>query len=337
MTEPQFAVDAAGLRKTYGETRALDGLDLRVPAGTVHGLLGPNGAGKTTCVRVLATLARPDGGRAVVAGHDVARDAERVRTRIGLVGQHAAVDEVLTGRQNLVMFGRLYHLGVRTARRRADELLERFRLAGAADRPAGQYSGGMRRRLDLAAGMVLAPSVLFLDEPTTGLDPRSRIEVWDAVRTLADAGTTVLLTTQYLEEADRLADAISVIDRGRVIADGTPDELKSRLGGDHLEVVLEDPAALARAAEAVARVAGTEPEVDADALTVGAPVADRVGALTGAVRALDEAGVRVADIGVRRPTLDEVFLHLTDQNRLTDHNRQTDQNRETDENEEVPA
>ncbi|MFV2173247.1 ATP-binding cassette domain-containing protein [Actinomadura sp. LOL_011] len=337
MTEPQFAVDAAGLRKTYGETRALDGLDLRVPAGTVHGLLGPNGAGKTTCVRVLATLARPDGGRAVVAGHDVARDAERVRTRIGLVGQHAAFDEVLTGRQNLVMFGRLYHLGVRTARRRADELLERFRLAGAADRPAGQYSGGMRRRLDLAAGMVLAPSVLFLDEPTTGLDPRSRIEVWDAVRTLADAGTTVLLTTQYLEEADRLADAISVIDRGRVIADGTPDELKSRLGGDHLEVVLEDPAALARAAEAVARVAGTEPEVDADALTVGAPVADRVGALTGAVRALDEAGVRVADIGVRRPTLDEVFLHLTDQNRLTDHNRQTDQNRETDENEEVPA
>ncbi|MEV5831273.1 ATP-binding cassette domain-containing protein [Spirillospora sp. NPDC052242] len=323
MTEPQFAIDAAGLRKTYGATRALDGLDLRVPAGTVHGVLGPNGAGKTTCVRVLATLARPDGGRAVVAGHDVVRDPGRVRTRIGLVGQHAAVDEVLTGRQNLVMFGRLYHLGARWARRRADELLERFRLADAADRPAGQYSGGMRRRLDLAAGMILAPSVLFLDEPTTGLDPRSRIEVWDAVRSLADGGTTVLLTTQYLEEADRLADAISVIDRGRVIAGGAPDELKSRLGGDHLEIVLEDPGALDRAAAVVARIAGTEPEVDADALRVGAPVRDRVGALTGAVRALDEADVRVADIGVRRPTLDEVFLHLTGD--------------PTDENEEVPA
>ncbi|RSN42446.1 MULTISPECIES: daunorubicin resistance protein DrrA family ABC transporter ATP-binding protein [Actinomadura] len=311
MTEPQFAIDAAGLRKTYGATRALDGLDLRVPAGTVHGVLGPNGAGKTTCVRVLATLARPDAGRAAVAGHDVVRDPGRVRTRIGLVGQHAAVDEVLTGRQNLVMFGRLYHLGARWARRRADELLERFRLADAADRPAGQYSGGMRRRLDLAAGMILAPSVLFLDEPTTGLDPRSRIEVWDAVRSLADGGTTVLLTTQYLEEADRLADAISVIDRGRVIAEGAPDELKSRLGGDHLEVVLEDAGALAAAAAVVARIAGTEPEVDADALRIGAPVRDRVGALTGAVRALDEADVRVADIGVRRPTLDEVFLHLT--------------------------
>ncbi|OLT24678.1 daunorubicin/doxorubicin resistance ABC transporter ATP-binding protein DrrA [Actinomadura sp. CNU-125] len=312
MTEPQFAIDAAGLRKTYGETRALDGLDLRVPAGTVHGVLGPNGAGKTTCVRVLATLARPDGGRASVAGHDVVGDPARVRTRIGLVGQYAAVDEVLTGRQNLVMFGRLYHLGGRAARRRADELLERFRLADAADRPAGRYSGGMRRRLDLAAGMILAPAVLFLDEPTTGLDPRGRIEVQDAVRALADGGTTVLLTTQYLEEADRLADEISVIDRGRVIAAGSPDRLKSRLGGDHLRVVVADPGALDRAAEVVARVAGAEPEVDADALTVGAPVPDRVGALTGAVRALDEAGVRVADIGVRRPTLDEVFLHLTD-------------------------
>ncbi|MBE1537327.1 ATP-binding cassette domain-containing protein [Actinomadura algeriensis] len=329
MTEPQIAVDAVGLRKTYGGTRALDGLDLRVPAGAVHGLLGPNGAGKTTCVRVLATLARPDGGRASVAGHDVVRDAGRVRTRIGLVGQHAAVDEVLTGRQNLVMFGRLYHLGARRARRRADELLERFRLADAADRPAGQYSGGMRRRLDLAAGMILAPAVLFLDEPTTGLDPRSRIEVWDAVRSLADGGTTVLLTTQYLEEADRLADEISVIDRGRVIAGGTPDRLKSRLGGDRLEIVLDDPGALARAAEVVARIAGTEPEVDADALAIGAPVPDRVEALTGAVRALDEAGVRVADIGVRRPTLDEVFLHLTG-------GAETDR-AETDENEEVPA
>ncbi|MDL4820821.1 ATP-binding cassette domain-containing protein [Actinomadura opuntiae] len=311
MTEPHLAVDAAGLRKTYGRTAALDGLDLRVPAGTVHGLLGPNGAGKTTCVRVLATLARPDGGRAVVAGHDAVRAPDRVRARIGLVGQHAAVDELLTGRQNLVMFGRLHHLGARRARRRADELLERFRLAGAADRPAGGYSGGMRRRLDLAAGMILAPAVLFLDEPTTGLDPRSRIEVWDAVRALAGGGTTVVLTTQYLEEADRLADAISVIDRGRVIAEGSPDRLKSRLGGDHLRIVVEDPGALAAAAEIAHRVAGAEPEVDADALAVTAPVPDRVGALTGAVRALDEAGVRVADIGVRRPTLDEVFLHLT--------------------------
>ncbi|MER6809689.1 ATP-binding cassette domain-containing protein [Spirillospora sp. NPDC000708] len=311
MTEPRAAVDAAGLRKTYGGTAALDGLDLRVPAGTVHGLLGPNGAGKTTCVRVLTTLARLDGGRAAVAGHDVVRAPELVRTRIGLVGQHAAVDEVLTGRQNLVMFGRLHHLGVRGARRRADELLERFRLADAADRPAGTYSGGMRRRLDLAAGMILAPAVLFLDEPTTGLDPRSRIEVWDAVRALAGGGTTVVLTTQYLEEADRLADAVSVIDRGRVIAEGAPDRLKSRLGGDRLRIVVEDPGALGAAAAIAGRVSGAEPEVDAGALAVGAPVTDPVAALTGAVRALDEAGVRVADIGVRRPTLDEVFLHLT--------------------------
>ncbi|QFG20485.1 ATP-binding cassette domain-containing protein [Actinomadura sp. WMMB 499] len=311
MTERCFAVDAAGLRKTYGETRALDGLDLRVPAGTVHGLLGPNGAGKTTCVRVLATLARPDGGTASVAGHDVVRDADLVRTRIGLVGQHAAVDEVLTGRQNLDMFGRLYHLGARRARERADELLGRFGLGDAADRPAGRYSGGMRRRLDLAAGMIVAPAVLFLDEPTTGLDPRARIEVWEAVRSLADGGTTVVLTTQYLEEADRLADAVSVIDRGRVVAEGTPDGLKARLGGDRLEVVLEDPAGLPDAAAAIARVTGAEPETDAAALTVAASVRDRAGALTGAVRALDDAGVRVADIGVRRPTLDEVFLHLT--------------------------
>ncbi|QKG20481.1 ATP-binding cassette domain-containing protein [Actinomadura verrucosospora] len=311
MTDPQFAVDAAGLRKTYGGTAALDGLDLRVPAGTVHGLLGPNGAGKTTCVRVLATLARPDGGRAAVAGHDVVRDPGLVRTRIGLVGQDAAVDEVLTGRQNLVMFGRLHHLGVRRARLRADELLERFGLADAADRPAAGYSGGMRRRLDLAAGMILAPAVLFLDEPTTGLDPRSRIEVWDAVRALAGGGTTVLLTTQYLEEADRLADAVSVVDRGRVIAEGSPDRLKSRIGGDHLRIVVEDPGDLGAAAAVAGRVSGAEPEVDAGALAVAAPVPDRVAALTGAVRALDEAGVRVADIGVRRPTLDEVFLHLT--------------------------
>ncbi|TYB42667.1 ATP-binding cassette domain-containing protein [Actinomadura chibensis] len=312
MTEPRFAVLAEGLRKRYGGTAALDGLDLRVPAGTVHGLLGPNGAGKTTAVRVLATLTAPDGGTARVAGLDVVRDAARVRRRIGLVGQHAAVDEVLGGRQNLVMFGRLYHLGAKEARRRADELLDRFRLADAADRPAATYSGGMRRRLDLAASMILAPPVLFLDEPTTGLDPRGRSEMWDAIRALVDGGTTVLLTTQYLEEADRLATGISVIDHGRVIAGGTPEELKSRLGGDRIEVVLDDPGRLTAAAEIVGRVASGEVDVDAEALRVGAAVTGRAAALTEAVRALDDAGVRVADIGLRRPTLDEVFLYLTD-------------------------
>ncbi|WP_067833707.1 ATP-binding cassette domain-containing protein [Actinomadura kijaniata] len=302
---------ATGLRKRYGGTTALDGVDLAVPAGTVHGLLGPNGAGKSTTVRILATLARPDGGRAEIAGHDVVRDAARARSRIGLVGQHAAVDEILSGRQNLVLFGRLYHLGARAARRRADELLAAFRLEEAADRPVRGYSGGMRRRLDLAAGMILAPPVLFLDEPTTGLDPRSRNEVWEAVRDLAGGGTTVLLTTQYLEEADRLAHSLSVIDHGRVIAEGAPDRLKSRIGGDRLDVVVADPAALPVAAEVVGRVCGAEAEVDAAALRVGAPARDRAATLTEAVRALDAAGVAVADIGLRRPTLDEVFLSLT--------------------------
>ncbi|MGH3242701.1 MAG: ATP-binding cassette domain-containing protein [Spirillospora sp.] len=267
--------------------------------------------GKTTAVRVLATLARPDAGTARVAGHDVLREAAEVRTRIGLVGQHAAVDEVLGGRQNLVMFGRLYHLGAKQARRRADELLWRFRLTDAADKPAGEYSGGMRRRLDLAASMILAPPVLFLDEPTTGLDPRGRNEVWDAIRTLVGGGTTVLLTTQYLEEADRLADGISVIDHGRVIAEGAPDALKARLGGDRVEVVLDDPAALTAAAEIIGRVASGEVDVDAETLHVSAPVTGRAAVLTDAVRALDDAGLRVADIALRRPTLDEVFLHLT--------------------------
>jgi ABC-2 type transport system ATP-binding protein len=311
MTGPRLAVAVEGLRKRYGDREALAGLDLRVPAGTVHGLLGPNGAGKTTAVRVLTTLARPDGGTARVAGHDVVRDAGRVRRGIGLVGQHAAVDEILGGRENLVMFGRLYHLGARRARQRADELLERFGLTEAAGRPAGQYSGGMRRRLDLAASMILAPPVLFLDEPTTGLDPRGRNEVWEAVRALVDGGTTVLLTTQYLEEADRLADGVSVIDRGRVIAEGAPDELKKRLGGDRIEVVLDDPAALGAAAGIIGRIADGEVDVDAEALRIGAPVSGRAAALTEAVRALDGAGVAAADIGLRRPTLDEVFLHLT--------------------------
>ncbi|XRQ13910.1 ATP-binding cassette domain-containing protein [Actinomadura welshii] len=333
MAAPTFAVAAEGLRKRYGDTRdgtqALAGLDLRVPAGTVHGLLGPNGAGKTTAVRILTTLTGPDGGTARVAGHDVVREAAQVRARIGLVGQHAAVDEVLGGRQNLVMFGRLYHLGTRRARQRAEELLERFRLTDAADRSAGEYSGGMRRRLDLAASMILAPPVLFLDEPTTGLDPRGRNEVWDAIRGFVDGGTTVLLTTQYLEEADRLASGISVIDHGRVIAEGTPDQLKARLGGDRIEVVLDAPDALTAAAGIVGRIASGEVDVDAEALRVGAPVTGRAAALTEAVRALDEAGVAVADIGLRRPTLDEVFLHLTGSG--------AQDNEEEDEEEEVTA
>jgi ABC-2 type transport system ATP-binding protein len=306
-----WAVAAEGLRKRYGTTTALDGFDLTVREGTVCGLLGPNGAGKTTAVRILATLLRPDGGRAEVAGFDVARQAAQVRHRIGLVGQHTAVDEVLSGRQNLVMFGRLYHLGAAAARRRADQLLERFGLRDAAGKPAGQYSGGMRRRLDLAVGLILAPRVLFLDEPTSGLDPRGRNEVWEAVRALVAGGTTVLLTTQYLDEADQLAGQISVIDHGRVIADGSPEQLKSRIGGDRIDVVVRDAGELAAAAAAVGRAAGAEAEVDRDTRRVSAPVRDRVAALTEVVRALDDAGVAAEDIALRRPTLDEVFLRLT--------------------------
>ncbi|MFD8554996.1 ATP-binding cassette domain-containing protein, partial [Streptomyces fradiae] len=237
-----YAIRAEGLRKRYGDKDALDGFDLAVRTGTVHGLLGPNGAGKTTAVRVLSTLRRLDGGRAEVAGVDVARHPGRVRALIGLTGQYAAVDEVLTGRQNLEMFGRLFHLGGRGARSRAAELLERFDLAEAADEGVEGYSGGMRRRLDLAASMILAPRVLFLDEPTTGLDPRGRGEVWEAVRALVEGGTTVLLTTQYLDEADQLASRITVIDRGRAIADDTPEALKDRVGGDRGEVVARAPA-----------------------------------------------------------------------------------------------
>jgi ABC-2 type transport system ATP-binding protein len=302
---------AEGLRKRYGDNSALDGFDLAVPEGTVCGLLGPNGAGKTTAVRILTTLLRPDGGRALVAGYDVVRQAAHVRYRIGLLGQHTAVDEILSGRQNLVLFGRLHHLEARTARRRADELLERFGLAGTGAKPVKQYSGGMRRRLDLAASLLLAPPVLFLDEPTTGLDPRGRNEVWAAVRALVATGTTVLLTTQYLDEADQLADRISVIDQGRVIAEGSPSELKSRLGGDRIDVVASRADELAATAATVGRVAGAEPEVDPDSRRVSAPVRDRVAALTETARELDAAGIAVEDIALRRPTLDEVFLHLT--------------------------
>ncbi|WP_433301562.1 ATP-binding cassette domain-containing protein [Actinoplanes sp. CA-030573] len=303
---------AEGLSRRFGTTTALDGFELSVPGGTVHGLLGPNGAGKSTAVRILTTLLRPDSGRATVAGHDVVREADRVRAAIGLVGQQAAVDEQLTGRQNLEMFGRLHHLGAATARRRAGEMLERFGLAEAADRAAGRYSGGMRRRLDLATGLLTGPAVLFLDEPTTGLDPRARNEVWRVIRSLAAEGTTVLLTTQYLEEADQLADGLAVIDRGRVVASGTSDELKGRLGDDHVDVVVRDPGRLGAAAELLARVGAGEPRLDPDRRLAGVAVADRVAGLTTIARSLAEHGIEAEDIVLRRPTLDEVFLALTE-------------------------
>ncbi|MEU8017420.1 ATP-binding cassette domain-containing protein [Micromonospora parva] len=306
-----FDVVAEGLGKRYGATHALDTFHLAVPAGTVYGLLGPNGAGKTTAVRILTTLLRFDAGTASVAGYDVLRQPDEVRARIGLTGQYAAVDETLSGRQNLELFGRLFRLGRRAARRRADELLERFGLSEAANRSAGEYSGGMRRRLDLAASLIRTPRVLFLDEPTTGLDPRSRNQVWDLVRGLVTDGTTVLLTTQYLEEADQLANRISVIDAGRVVAEGTPDELKSMTGGDRIEVVVRDPAALTRAAGVVAPICGVEPAVDPEIRRLSVPVADRVAGLVDVVRALDDAGIAVEDIGLRRATLDEAFLYLT--------------------------
>ncbi|MGQ0840966.1 ATP-binding cassette domain-containing protein [Actinokineospora sp.] len=311
MGSSNLAIVVEGLRKRYGDKVALDGVDLQVPQGTVCGLLGPNGAGKTTIVRILATLQRHDSGRAEVAGFDVAADAAQVRYRIGLVGQNAAVDEILGGHQNLVMFGRLYRLGARAARQRADELLEQFGLAEVGDKPVNTYSGGMRRRLDLAAGMILAPAVLFLDEPTVGLDPRGRNEVWEAVRGLVRQGTTVLLTTQYLDEADQLADQISVIDTGKVIASGSPDELKARIGQDRIDLVVQRQADLPAAARALETVASGAAETDEDRRLISAPVASRSGALAEVVRALDAAGVFAEDVVMRRPTLDEVFLHLT--------------------------
>ncbi|GAB2501650.1 ATP-binding cassette domain-containing protein [Nocardiopsis aegyptia] len=310
-TEAAPAIRAEGVRKSYGATRALDGLDLTVRPGTVYGLLGPNGAGKTTAVRVLSTLLRPDSGRAAVHGHDVVAHADRVRARIGLTGQYAAVDELQSARENLVMFARLYGYPARAAGERAEELLARFDLVEAADRRADGYSGGMRRRLDLAVSLVQEPDVLFLDEPTTGLDPRSRLQVWESVRALVRAGTTVLLTTQYLEEADRLADRVAVIDRGRVIAEGTPDDLRSRVGGDRLDVVVRDPADLGAVAGLLEGALGARPTVDPAEQRVSVPAADRMDTLTRAVRALDGSGARVADVGIRRPSLDEVFLALT--------------------------
>ena len=302
---------AEGLVKSYGDVRALDGLDLRVQQGTVLGLLGPNGAGKTTAVRVLTTLLRPTEGRATVGDLDVVRDARLLRSRIGVSGQYAAVDENLTGFENLDMVGRLYHLGGRRSRDRAWQLLERFDLVDAAKRPVSTYSGGMRRRLDLAGALVAEPEVLFLDEPTTGLDPRSRLGMWDVIAELVSGGTTVLLTTQYLEEADRLADKIAVIDSGRVIAEGTADQLKEQVGGERIEVTVAEVAHLPAAREALAALSAGDVGVDEHTRTLTAPVSGGVGMLVDALRSLDAAGVEVLDAGVRRPTLDDVFLTLT--------------------------
>ncbi len=306
-----LAIRTEDLRKRYGDTEAVAGVDLSVSSGTVCGLLGPNGAGKTTIVRILATLLRPDAGFAAVAGVSVTERPDEVRRRIGLVGQNTALDELLSGEQNLVMFGRLYHLGTARARVRAGELLSQFGLADAGAKLVKEYSGGMRRRLDLAASLILRPSVLFMDEPTTGLDPRGRTEVWAAIRNLVAGGTSVLLTTQYLDEADQLADQICVIDAGRVIADGSPAQLKAAIGADHLDVVVRDEAALPAVVAALATVGVGEPHSDRDARRVSVAVPEPMTALTTVVRDLHDAGIAVEDIGLRRPTLDEVFLRLT--------------------------
>jgi ABC-2 type transport system ATP-binding protein len=306
------AILAEKLEKSFGNVHALGGIDLTVPTATILALLGPNGAGKTTAVRILTTLLRPDGGRAEVAGFDVVRDAEVLRSVIGLAGQFAAVDPHLTGLENLELVGRLYHLPVAEARKRGEVILERFDLADAMHRTVRTYSGGMRRRLDLGASLVGRPAVLFLDEPTTGLDPRSRFGLWDLIRELVSDGTTVLLTTQYMEEADQLADRITVIDGGHVIAEGTSDQLKANVGGDLVEFRVVDRSALTSAAQVAARVVSAEPTTDEKTGRVVVPVGgDGSTALTEMVRGLDAAEVSIADLALRRPTLDDVFLALT--------------------------
>lgn len=308
MTE---AIRARGLVKRYGDVTALSGLDLTVPAGTVLGLLGPNGAGKTTAVSILTTLLVPDEGEATIAGADLRTQPAEVRRRIGLSGQYAAVDEVLTGYENLDMIGRLYRLGRSRSRARARELIERFDLVDAGDRPVKTYSGGMRRRLDLAGALVAEPPVLFLDEPTTGLDPRSRIDLWAIIRELVAKGTTLLLTTQYMEEADQLADDIIVIDHGREIAHGTADELKSQIGGERLDLTVSDPAQLGAARDLVAGLAMGDVEVDHDGRRLLVPISGGSATLMAALRDFENAGITIGDVGLRRPTLDDVFLTLT--------------------------
>ena len=305
------AIVTHGLRKHFGETDALAGIDLSVNQGTIFGLLGPNGAGKTTLVRVLTTLLKPDAGTATVAGFDVLHDGEQVRCRIGVAGQYATIDELLTGRANLEMIGQLYHLPRQFARQRADDLLHRFDLVEASGRIAKTYSGGMRRRLDLAASLVIAPPILFLDEPTTGLDPASRQAVWDMIGELVADGTTVLLTTQYLDEADRLADQIAVIDHGRVIAEGSPDQLKAAAGGEQIDLIVREADRLADAIAIVARESGSEPRLEEHTRRLTAPVSDGATSLVRVARDLNAAAISIDDLGLRRPTLDEVFLQLT--------------------------
>ena len=309
MTE--LAIRAEGLAKSYGEVRALCGIDLEVPTGTILGLLGPNGAGKTTAVRILATLLRPDAGTATVGGFDVVGQADELRRHIGLAGQYAAVDETLTGLENLEMVGRLYHRKVKASREGARELLERFELTDAGGRPVKTYSGGMRRRLDLAAALVANPPIIFLDEPTTGLDPRSRRGMWDTIAERVASGTTLLLTTQYLEEADALADEIAVIDHGSVIASGTSDQLKQQVGGERIELTLVDCEHTAVAAAALGELSEESPVADAAAGRVVLPTRDGARMLAETVRRLDHAGVSISDLALRKPTLDDVFLKLT--------------------------
>ena len=305
------AIYAEGLVKTFGDVKALDGVDLDVPEGTVLGLLGPNGAGKTTTVRCLTTLLRPDSGRAVVAGIDVLKRPDAVRRSIGLSGQFAAVDEYLTGRENLQMVGQLYQMRAKAAKERAAELLEQFHLADAADRPTKTYSGGMRRRLDLAAALVVSPPVMFMDEPTTGLDPRNRQQLWEVIKQLVSGGTTLLLTTQYLEEADHLAHDIAVVDHGKVIAQGTSDQLKARTGGERVEVVVHQREHIQTAAEVLAGFGKGETTVEEHMRKLTAPVTGGAKLLAEVIRELDTRGIEIDDIGLRRPTLDDVFLSLT--------------------------